>query len=400
MADKNHLDALRSGLHSWNSWRNQYPKIKPDLSDVDLQGQEFDYFDFRWANLRNANLSGARAINAQLDHAGLQAAKLREIRMPDATLTGADLTEADLFGADLSACDFSDAQMDGAQLARTRLIGAKFVRATLTGANLTAADARQADLRKSILIGVDLTGTNLQQSSLEKAVFENAILGNTIIVDTNLRETIGLDSCTHKGPSSIDIRTLARSGELPVSFSRGCGLSDTFIDYLPSLLTEAIQFYSCFISYSARDDLFVRKLHGDLQSAGVRCWFAPEDMKIGDRIRDRIDQSIRFHDKLLLVLSSASIDSTWVEKEVETAFEEEQRKKNTVLFPIKLDDAVMNTDKSWAADVRRARHIGDFRRWPRAEDYNISFQRLVRDLRGSIIPWREPKDDFNDEIPF
>jgi hypothetical protein len=89
-----------------------------------------------------------------------------------------------------------------------------------------------------------------------------------------------------------------------------------------------------------------------------------------------------------------------VEKEVETALEEEQRKKSTVLFPIRLDDEVMNTNKSWAADIRRTRHIGDFRSWPSAEDYNVSFQRLVRDLRGSIIPWQVPTDDFDDVIPF
>jgi hypothetical protein len=43
-------------------------------------------------------------------------------------------------------------------------------------------------------------------------------------------------------------------------------------------------------------------------------------MKIGDRIRTKIDEVIRLHEKLLLVLSANSIDSDWVEKEVETAF--------------------------------------------------------------------------------
>ena len=48
-------------------------------------------------------------------------------------------------------------------------------------------------------------------------------------------------------------------------------------------------------------------------------------MKVGDRIRPRIDESIRLHDKLLLVLSEHSIASRWVQKEVETAFEQEQQ---------------------------------------------------------------------------
>ena len=50
----------------------------------------------------------------------------------------------------------------------------------------------------------------------------------------------------------------------------------------------------------------------------MRCWSAPEDMKIGDKFRQRIDEAIRVYDKLLLVLTENSVKSAWVEKEVET----------------------------------------------------------------------------------
>jgi hypothetical protein len=92
-------------------------------------------------------------------------------------------------------------------------------------------------------------------------------------------------------------------------------------------------------------------------------------MKIGDKIRDALDLSIRLQDKLLLIISENSIESVWVEKEVETAFEEEQKRKKMVLFPINLDESVMNTKKAWAADIRRTRHIGDFRNWQEHESY-------------------------------
>ena len=49
--------------------------------------------------------------------------------------------------------------------------------------------------------------------------------------------------------------------------------------------------------------------------------------------------------------------------EVEAAFEKERKQKRTVLFPIRLDDAVMETDEAWAAEIRRTRQIGDFRKW-------------------------------------
>jgi TIR domain len=164
-------------------------------------------------------------------------------------------------------------------------------------------------------------------------------------------------------------------------FLRGCGLPDRLIDCLPSLLDEAIQYYSCFISYASKDDAFAKRLHADLQKTGVRCWFAPEDMKIGDKFRRRIDEAIHFHERLLLILSENSVSSEWVEKEVETAFEKEQRQKRTVLFPLRLDDAVMECNTGWSADIRRTRHIGDFRRWKDHDAYQQAFDRVLRDLK-------------------
>src|SRR5205807_3279483 len=38
--------------------------------------------------------------------------------------------------------------------------------------------------------------------------------------------------------------------------------------------------------------------YADLQANNVRCWYAPEDLKIGDKFRVRIDESIRLYDKL------------------------------------------------------------------------------------------------------
>src|SRR5437764_7197861 len=117
------------------------------------------------------------------------------------------------------------------------------------------------------------------------------------------------------------------------------------------------------MSYSRKDHDFAERLHADLQSKGVRCWYAPEDLTIGAKLRPAFDEAIRLYDKLMVILSKSSVKSTWVEKEVETAFEKEHEQNKIVLFPIRLDDSVMQTKEAWAADIRRSRHIGDFRRW-------------------------------------
>ena len=101
---------------------------------------------------------------------------------------------------------------------------------------------------------------------------------------------------------------------------------------------------------------------------------------MGFASRRRIEESIRLYDKVMIVLSEASVQSRWVEREVNAASEREERENRTVLFPIRIDEAVMNAPQPWAADIRRSRHIGDFRGWKDHDSYQKAFQRLLRDL--------------------
>jgi hypothetical protein len=243
-------------------------------------------------------------------------------------------------------------------------------------ANLTMANLSMARLPR----------VNLSQADLIRADLSQAILSETVFSDTNLTAVQGLETCRHGGPSILDHRTLAQSGPLPLAFLRGCGLPDSLIEYIPSLLNEPFQFYSCFISYASRDQAFAERLYADLQNKGVRCWYAPEDMKIGDRLRPRIDETIRLYDKLLLVLSKTSVASQWVEQEVETALARERQQGTTILFPVRIDNTVMTLETGWPALIRNTRHIGDFRRWKTHDVYQQAFDRLLRDLTDTERP--------------
>ena len=278
------------------------------------------------------NLSRVGLSNAGLSNAGLSRAVLRR----------ADLSSADLFGANLSGADLSFADLDGADL---------------SGANLSGADLDGAAIGYSSFGNIDLS------------VVKN------------------LETVVHLGPSTIDIDTIYRSQvKIPEIFLRGAGVPDSFIEYMRSLVNNPIDYYSCFISYSSKDDAFARRLYADLQSNHVRCWFAPHDMKIGDEFRLRIDETIRMYDKLLLMLSEHSVESTWVEDEVEAALEKErlaleQGERRTVLFPIQLDESIKCVTCGWPAKIRRTRHIGDFRQWKDHDEYQQAFTQLLRDLK-------------------
>jgi len=122
-----------------------------------------------------------------------------------------------------------------------------------------------------------------------------------------------------------------------------------------------------------------------------RCWIALDDLKIGAKIRDAIDEEIRIRDKLIVILSEAAIRSDWVKAEVSKAFAkergrnkahaEQRERKKTVLFPIRIDDAVGTTSEPWARRLRDEYNIWDFRSWPEPAAYQKNLNRLLRDLK-------------------
>lgn len=333
MANPEHMDILQRGVKVWNTWRKENPQTIPNLSSAQLS----------YLNYRNINLSQANLLDALIY---------------DANLSGASLIFANLSFTDLNTTNFR---------------GADLRSANLTNSNVRYTNLAKADLRNAIFAGADLSGSD----------FTQAMMGGTYFGGGFLDRCVGLDKVNHSGPSSLGIDVIYHAkGAIPEVFLRGCGLPDDFITYARSLTTQAIEFYSCFISYSSKDQKFAGRLYADLQSRGVRCWIAPVDLKIGDRIRVKIDESIRLHDKLLVILSKNSVESEWVEKEVETAMERERQQKRTILFPIRLDDEAMTIESGWAADIRRSRNIGDFRRWKSHDSYNKAFDRLMRDLKA------------------
>jgi len=354
--------------------------------------------DLNRADLRNANLSNTDLFGANLSHANLSKANLSYTNLSHADLSRANLSNTDLFGANLSHANLSKAifgyaNLINANLSHARMDFAILTYAQLDATNLSEADLSYADLSNTNLSYANFINADLSDANLSDANFSYAKLGytdlsratthGTTFGSLDLRLVEGLETIKHEGPSIISTSTLEYSqGNIPEIFLRGAGLSDTFIEYAGSLVQSPIQFYSCFISYSSKDQGFAERLYADLQSKGVRCWYAPEDMKTGDKIRHRIDTSIRLHDKLLLILSEQSITSTWVEKEVETAFERESTEDKLILFPIKLDEGVMHTHQGWAADIRRMRHIGDFTNWKHHDSYQKAFERLLHDLKA------------------
>lgn len=341
MANQEHLEILKQGVAAWNEWKIQadIQKIKPDLTKADLSGANLKEVNFRFTRLCSANLSGA------------------------------NLERALFFTSNLNGANFSHANLKGSQI----------VSSDLYWTNLSNANLSESAIFVSALVETLVDETDFSNSWFKQSIFSNV----------DLSTAKGLETTTHLGASTMGIDTIYKSkGNIALTFLQKCGVPNDFIKTALSLAGKPPEFYSCFISYSSKDSKFAEKLYAKLQSHGVNCWFAPYDLKIGDKFRQRIEESIREIDKLLVILSSNSISSSWVEEEVESALERERREQRPILLPIRIDNAVMDSEQAWASSLRRLRHIGDFTEHKTSKIFRGAMERLLRDIKKVDKPER------------
>ena len=381
---------LRADLYGTdlcNTDLSEADQLRADLLlRASLRGANLERARLRQANLLRADLSKADLNRSDLNKADLSGANLRDTDLQDADLSRANLDGTDLQGANLSGAFLSQAYLGKADLSEARLSQSDLSKASLVEAKLRGTDLSEADLRNALLRGADLSGGNLSQANLS-----GAHLFRTTFAFMDLRTTRGLAEIDHQGPSDIQLQTVQLPSDgSALHFLRGARISEEWIADYRTHLMSPIRYYSCFVAYAHEDDTLACRLHADPQMKGVHCWFAPEDMRTGDKIRELIDSNIGSYEKLLLILSKRAIESTWVESEVEIALEKERQIKEngqeqTVLFPIRLDDGIFSTKVPWAKEVRR-RHIVDFTYWKDHHSYQLAFERLIRDLKAEHPP--------------
>ncbi len=121
-----------------------------------------------------------------------------------------------------------------------------------------------------------------------------------------------------------------------------------------------------FISYSLKDDDFVRKLSNDLSRDGFEVLRLDNVVMVGDNIQDKINESIQKADFFLTVISKESSESDWVLKELDIAAKSKKK-----IFPVLKENVPLHP---LMASIQYA----DF-----TKEYDSAFFALVKSLRAS-----------------
>lgn len=95
---------------------------------------------------------------------------------------------------------------------------------------------------------------------------------------------------------------------------------------------------SIFLSHSHADKEIARRLARDLRAAGVTVWLDEAELGIGDSLVAKIGQAIDATDFLGVLLSSDSIRSEWVSREVEIALTRDIAGRTFTVLPLLVAD--------------------------------------------------------------
>lgn len=366
MANPEHVAILKQGVKVWNAWRREDKwQTRPDLSGLDFSGLEMEE-----APLAYTILAGCKFNSVKFQDPNFEGSILHDVEFGDAFIEGANFQMADL------------------------------EQATFNHAHLIASQFHLAKLAKVSFDFADLSFVNFQSCEVVDARFNKATLSEARFLECELVRPVGLRATISNRPCFIDSLTLQRSHSLPDHFLQLAGLSDLNIEHYklmqPGLTneqisnityrmfniraTQAIQINPLFVSYSHADTAFVDLIGAMLTDKGVRYWRDIHHATAG-KLEKQVDRAMRLNPTVLIVLSEASVNSDWVEHEVESARELEKSTGRDSLCPIALDNSWKNCD--WDKRIMRQLkkyNILDFSEWQDEQVLERQFSKLLHGL--------------------
>ena len=141
---------------------------------------------------------------------------------------------------------------------------------------------------------------------------------------------------------------------------------------------------SIFLSHSHADKPFARKLAADLRKAGHAVWIDEAEINIGDSLIEKIREGLDQVDFVAAILSSASIASPWVTRELDIASNREIKEMRVVVLPLLLEQVEL-------PGFLKGKFYGDFTNTSR---YDEMLALLVRKLGPATEPFMPSHEEL------
>jgi CheY-like chemotaxis protein len=93
-----------------------------------------------------------------------------------------------------------------------------------------------------------------------------------------------------------------------------------------------------FLSHSHHDKPFTRALAQALRKHGIKVWLDEAEINVGESLIDKLRMAIDTVDFVVVIISSASVQSAWVQHEVDIAMNSEIENRKIKVLPVLKDD--------------------------------------------------------------
>ena len=145
-----------------------------------------------------------------------------------------------------------------------------------------------------------------------------------------------------------------------------------------------------FISYSTKDTDIANALLEVLESYGLNCWMAPRNIPKGAQWAEEIDKAIQNARVFVVIISSHSVESKQVPKEIALAVTACES-----IFPFRIDDTgLQGTFRYYLSDYQFTDATSD------AKQKMTELAETICSSLGKPIPEREPeKKEISEEKP-
>lgn len=134
-----------------------------------------------------------------------------------------------------------------------------------------------------------------------------------------------------------------------------------------------------FISYSSKDQTFASQLAESLKNLGHKLWLDEWNIKVGESIPTKIQDGLTSADYLIVVLSSSSVKSGWMEREWQAKYWEEVKAEKIMVLPVLIENCEI------PALLKPKKYV-DFR-----GDYGSALVKLMAGISPTFTSSSEPE---------
>ena len=127
---------------------------------------------------------------------------------------------------------------------------------------------------------------------------------------------------------------------------------------------------SVFLSHNSKDKPWVRKLAERLTLDGITVWLDEAELNIGDSLIEKISAGIQDMKFVAAIISKNSIQSSWVQKEINLAMSKEIAGRTVTVLPLLIDNCTLPAS---LADKLYANFTSP-------ENYEVEYTKLLRAL--------------------